>query len=118
MPTLADLGPELLGIIAAFLGDYDVVQLLFSCRQLRRAIRPPRTSQLCPGTWRVPQSALPDIGNLVQETVDQMLASYEDATCLNHFPHATLQWSYLLDFTGELQCQLQGTKCAAAKCDA
>lgn len=94
MASLTALQKELLRCIAAFLGDYDVVQLRFSCKHLQRVIKTPRTTQLCPGTWRVPQSAFPDLGELVRAAVDEM-----DDKITN----TTLQWSYLLDFTGKLQ---------------
>ena len=96
MATLTALQKELLRCIADLLSDYDVVQLRLCCRHLQRAIKPPRTTQLCPGTWRVPQSALPDLGGLVRAAVEEM----DDN---DKITKTILQWSYLLDFTGKLQ---------------
>ena len=73
----------------------DVVQLRFCCRLLQTAIKPPRTTQLCPGTWRVPPSKLPNISEAVKAAVQDFTGS-----------NTTLQWGYLLDFTGEVLWQL------------
>lgn len=106
MLTFTGLEDELLQVIAGLLDEWDVVQLRLSCRHLQSVIDTPKTTQLCPGTWRVPQHALPDITELVEEAVER-----------TGFPNMNtiLQWSYLLDFTGELQWQLQGTMCCSSQ---
>ena len=93
MVTFTALEDVLLQCIAALLCDYDVVQLRFCCRQLHRVIKPPRTTQLCPGTWRVPQSAIPDISEALRSAVESGWSG----------SNTVLQWSYLVDFTGEQQ---------------
>ena len=93
MIAFTALQDVLLQCIAALLCDYDVVQLRFCCRQLNRAIKPPKTTQLCPGTWRVPQSAIPDIKEALRSAVEIEWSG----------SNTNLQWSYLVDFTGERQ---------------
>ena len=92
MATLTGLQDELLQCIAAFLSDYDVVWLRFCCRQMQRAIKPPKPTQLCPGSWRVPQSASAH----AEEALKNCLQGRS-----SNLPN--LQWGYLLDFTGERQ---------------
>ena len=94
MPTLTSLHADLLVLIRALLTDYEVVQLRFSCRHLLMAVQPPKTTQLCPGTWRVPQTAITD------EMRDRV---YE-------VPLNTLQWGYLLDFSGGYSCNVTTLK--------
>ena len=93
MVTFTALQDMLLQCIAALLCDYDVVQLRSCCRQLHRGIKPPQTTQLCPGTWKVPQSALPDMS-------EALTSALKDGWAGNN---AYVQWSYLVDFTGEMQ---------------
>ena len=93
MVNITALQDVLLQCIAALLCDYDVVQLRFCCRQLHRGIKPPKTTQLCPGTWRVPQSAIPDISEALRSAVESGWSG----------SNAHVQWSYLVDFTGEQQ---------------
>ena len=96
MPTLTSLHADLLVLIRALLTDSEVVQLRFTCRCLQRAFKPPRTTQLCPGTWRVPELASTDTMEAVRSHLEKFVE--EDRP-----PYTPLQWGYLVDFTGELQ---------------
>ena len=96
MVTFTALQDVLLQCIAALLCDYDVVQVRFCCRQLHKAIKPPKITQLCPGTWRVPKSALPDFKEALRSALENEWTG----------SNADLQWSYFVDSNGEMQLQL------------